>query len=273
MENTEKVRRIMVCPKCKTEITEDTDFCGICGAKLVEGVFDESEFAEPHRREKRVLHKKNRHNLIKKLKIAGAAAAVLAVAVLIIVIVTGLRTSEGRRIADSVPLGRNIEIVNSNTGVTFDRYSRNAIMTEIGTFSYIYESEEDLTVDGIKLPEWAVMLSANTSGNIYKSTYFDFTELGNSWKGTRLSAVPDTEAIEYGSKVSDAQKILGLRPYAIVTTLDDNTEKLIYRAHAEDENGNIRVYNINLFINEADGTVKDVSVSDSDYVSFYFSVS
>ncbi|MDR0992740.1 MAG: zinc ribbon domain-containing protein [Ruminococcus sp.] len=263
----------MVCPKCKSEITEDTDFCGICGAKLIDGVFDESESAEPRRHNKRELHKKSRHNLIKKLKIAGVAAAVLAVAVGIIVVVSSLRTSEGRKIADNVPLGRNIEIVNSDTGVMFDRYSRNTIMPEIGTFSYIYESEENLSVDGIKLPEWAVMISANTSGNIYKKTYYDFTVLGNSWKGTKKSAAPDTETIEYGSRVSDAQKILGLKPYAVVTTLDDNTQKLIYRTHAEDENGNVRVYNINLFVNEADGTVKDVSVSESDYVSFYFSVS
>jgi hypothetical protein len=262
----------MVCPKCKSEITEDTDFCGICGAKLIEGVFDESESAEPRRREKKESHKQSRHNLIKKLKIAGVAAAVLASAVLVIVIVTSLRTSEGMRIADKVPLGRNIEIVNSDTGVYFERYSKNAIMSEIGTFSYIYESEESVTVDGIKLPEWAVMLSANTSGNIYKSTYYDFSVLGKSWKGSKKSALPDTEAIEYGSKVSEAQKILGLRPYAVVTTLDDNTQKLIYRTHAEDENGNVRVYNINLFVNEADSTVKDVSISDSDYVSFYFSV-
>jgi hypothetical protein len=145
-------------------------------------------------------------------------------------------------------------------------------MSEISTFSYILEAEESLTVDGVKLPDWAIMLSANASGNIYKVTYYDFSVLGKTWKGTKKAAPPDTDAVIYGSKTADAQKILGLKPYAIVTTQDDNTRKLIYRCHAEDENGNVKVYNINLFVNEADGTVKDVSMTEADYIPFFFSV-
>jgi hypothetical protein len=262
----------MVCPKCKTEITEDTDFCVICGAKLTDAIPDESDAVEPRRPKKRELRKILRHNLAKKLKIAGAAAALIAIAIVIIIIVSSLRAAEGRKLFDSVPLGRNIEIVNSETGTTFYRNSVNKIMNEIGTFSYIYEAEEMITVDGIKLPEFAILLAADSSGKIYKVTFYDFTALGNSWKGERKSALPDTEAVEYGSKISDAQKILGLEPYAIVSTLDDNTQKLIYRTQTEDEYGNTRVYNINLFVNEADEMVKDISVTESEYVAFYFSV-
>jgi hypothetical protein len=262
----------MVCPKCKTEITEDTDFCVICGAKLTDLAPDESETVETHPRKKRELHKLNRHNLIKKLKIAAVVAAGLAIAVVIIIVVSSLRTSEGRRIAENVPLGRNIEIVNSDTGVTFTRNAINKVMPEIGTFSYIHEAEGMITVDGIKLPDWCIMLSENGEGLIYKVTYYDFNVLGKSWKGQQSATLPDIEAVEYGSKIADAQKILGLRPYAVVTTNDDNTQKLVYRTHCEDEFGNVRVYNINLFVNEADGTVKDISMTESDYISFYFSV-
>jgi hypothetical protein len=262
----------MVCPKCKTEITEDTDFCVICGAKLTDLTPDESEIVEPRPRKKRELHKVSRHNLIKKLKVAAVIAAGLLIAVVIIIVVSSLRTSEGRRIADNVPLGRNIEIVNSDTGVTFTRYAGNTVLPEISVFSYIYEAEDTITVDGIKLPDWCIMLSENGSGLIYKVTYYDFAMLGKSWKGQKSGVLPDTEAVEYGSKIAEAQKILGLRPYAIVTTNDDNTQKLVYRTHCEDEYGNVRVYDINLFVNEADGTVKDISMTELDYISFYFSV-
>jgi hypothetical protein len=262
----------MVCPKCKTEITEDTDFCVICGAKLTDAIPDESETVEPRRTKKRELHKINRHNLVRKLRIAGAAAAVIVLAIAVIIIITSLRASEGRKLFESIPLGRDIQIVNSETETDFYRTAVNKIMNEIGTFSYIYESEEMITVDGIKLPEFAILLSADSAGKIYKVTFYDFAALGKSWKGERKSALPDTEAVEYGSKISDAQKILGLSPYAIVSTLDDNTQKLIYRTHAEDEFGNTCVYNINLFVNEADETVKDISVTESEYVAFYFSV-
>jgi hypothetical protein len=262
----------MVCPKCKSEITEDTDFCGICGAKLTDGVFDEPEMSETGHRHKRELHKQSRHNFIKKLKIAGIAALGVAAAVVIIIVVSSIRTSEGRRISDNVPLGRNIDIVNSDTGALFIRTAQNSFLPQISTFSYILEAEETLTVDGIKLPEWAIMLSADSSDNIYKVTYYDFSALGKSWKGAKKTIPPDTDAVEYGSKIADAQRVLGLRPYAIVTTRDDNTQKLVYRCHAEDDNGNTRVYNINLFVNEADGTVKDVSMTEAEYIPFFFSV-
>jgi hypothetical protein len=262
----------MKCPKCKTEITEDTDFCVICGAKLTDLTIEESETVEPRPRKKRELHKLNRHNLKKKLKVAAVVAAGLAIAVLIIVVVSSLRTSEGRRIADNVPLGRDIEMVNKDTGVVFLRNAGNAVLPEIGTFSYIYEAEDTITVDGIKLPDWCIMLSENSEGLIYKVTYYDFTMLRGSWKGQKSNNLPDTEAVEYGSKIAEAQKILGLRPYAIVTTNDDNTQKLVYRTHSEDENGNVCVYDINLFVNEADGTVRDISMTELDYISFYFSV-
>ncbi|MDR0904127.1 MAG: zinc ribbon domain-containing protein [Ruminococcus sp.] len=263
----------MICPKCNSEITEDTDFCGICGAKLAD--FDEADFLDNHSKSNRQIKQERRKALRKKLmsriKLAGGILAVIAVVVVAVLIISSLKRSEGERIFAGVPLGRNVEIADKETGVSFEVYSEYEVLAKISAYSYICESDASVTVEGIALPEWAVLLTKNAQNNISRVSYYEFAALSSSWKGTKHDTKIAITDITYGQKLQDVNKMLKMSPYAMIATLDNNTTECIYRYNAPDEDGNNRVYNLSVFIDDADDTVKDVFESELDYIGFFLS--
>jgi hypothetical protein len=264
----------MICPKCSSEITEDTDFCGICGAKLAdfaETSYDRDDSDGGEHRSKKNRRREMRRKLIMRAKLAGGIIAVIAVVIAAVFIVSSLKKSEGQRIFNDVPLGRTLDIVEKETATTFAVYSDYTVLTAINPYSYVHESEKDVTIEGIKLPEWAVLLSKNSQNNINKVSYFEFAALKNSWMGQKLTDKIETNVIEYGTKITDVQKTIGLKPYVTIAMLDDNTTECVFRYNAPDESGNTRVYSLSVFIDDADETVKDVSETEKDYISFFLS--
>ncbi|MDR0947827.1 MAG: zinc ribbon domain-containing protein [Ruminococcus sp.] len=269
----------MNCPKCKSEITEDYDFCSICGAKLSDMAddfdvsLDEDVTPKSEHKNKKSRKRKfpSKAELLKKAKIAGVVLAVIAVLIIIIVIIVSLRSSEGERVAAAVPLGRTIDIVQKETGVEFKQFSAYAYMRQISEYDYVYESDEKINVDGIELPQWAVLLAQSASKNIYKVVYFDFTQLHKSWKGVTKANKFDINTVEYKDKFSNVKKLFGQSPYAVITTLEQNRSKCIFRYNADDELGNSAVYNITVSLDDADETVIDITEEEIDYINFFFS--
>jgi hypothetical protein len=265
----------MICPKCSSEITEDTDFCGICGAKLADFTDWNLELREDGIKSSRQLKQERRKafkkKLISRIKLAGGILAVIAVVIVTVLIISSLKRSEGERIFENVPLGRTVEIADKDTGVTFDVYSEYTILADISAYSYVCESDASVTVEGIKLPGWAVLLTKNAQNNISRVSYYEFEALRSSWKGHSADTKIDLNTISYGQKISDVEKMLKMRPYAMIATLDNNTTECIFRYNAPDESGNSHVYNLSVFIDDADETVKDVSEKEMDYIGFFLS--
>jgi hypothetical protein len=259
----------MICPKCSSEITEDTDFCGICGAKLADFTdYDNEErvTVKSHKRERRRI---GRQKLLSKLKLFGGVLAVIAIVVVAVIIIGSLKRSEGERIFENVPLGRTVEIADKDTGVSFEVSSDYTILREVSPYSYVCESDSSVSVEGISLPEWAVLLTKNAQNNISRVAYYEFAALKSSWKGQNTSEKIDINTIEYGKKISEIEKLLGMRAYAKIAMLDNNTTECIFRYNAPDESGNSRVYNLSVFIDDADDTVKNVSESEMNYIGFF----
>jgi hypothetical protein len=265
----------MICPKCGSEITEDTDFCGICGKRLAD--FDESETEREPRSEvstaQRGKRRSRRQKLISRIKLILGIAAVIAVVVAAVVIISSLKKSEGERIFENVPLGRTVDIADKDTGVTFDVSSEYPVLQQIEPFSYVSEAGGGVKVEGVHLPEWAVLLTKNAQNNISKVSYYEFAALKSSWKGQTINAKIDTGVIEYGQKIKDVQKTIGLTPYAMIATLDNNTTECVFRYNATDENGDNRVYNLSVYIDDADDTVKDVTETECNYIAFFLRIS
>jgi hypothetical protein len=90
-------------------------------------------------------------------------------------------------------------------------------------------------------------------------------------KGSKHSEKIAITDITYGQKIEDVKKMLKMSPYAMVATLDNNTTECIFRYNAPDEFGNSRVYNLSVFIDDADDTVKDVFEQELDYIGFFLS--
>jgi hypothetical protein len=103
-------------------------------------------------------------------------------------------------------------------------------------------------------------------------SYYEFGVLKNSWMGEKLPVKLDHSVIEYGTKIDDVVKTIKLKPYARIAMLDNNTTECVFRYHAADETGNTQVYSLSVFIDDADETVKDVSETEKDYISFFLSV-
>jgi hypothetical protein len=272
----------MICPKCGSEITEDTDFCGICGMRLAD--FDEpsqnDREAKNEQARSRIDHsssradkrKSRRQKFLSRVKLIIGIMAVIAVVVAAVIIISSLKKSEGERIFENVPLGRTVDIVDKDTGVTFDVSSGYPILPQIAPFGYVKESDGGVKVEGVHLPEWAVLLSKNAQNNIDKVSYYEFAVLKSSWKGQTLSEKLDTGVIKYGQKIRDVERAVGIAPYAMIATLDNNTTECVFRYNAPDENGNSHVYNLSVYIDDADDTVKDVVEAECDYIGFFLAV-
>lgn len=267
----------MRCPECGGEINENDIICSGCGAEIINA--SEAAYAEPDEREEQDVPKRRGGKTGEKNKkrrliiIVRAAAAVLiiaAIAVLCAVIVSNIRASKGRKIFDSVPLGRDVEYIGTQVGAEFAAAGASeygAVNHIAGTYNYVCEAEKSVTVDGIPLPEWVVLLSEN-GGAVTEAKLYNFSVLKRGWMGERTAEMIDpSAAVEFGSTVKAAERSLGLKPYAIIKESGNNTSTYVYRYHYTDsQTGSNCVKNIYVIANDVDGKVGGAYDETLDYL-------
>lgn len=277
----------MRCTECGSEVAENDVICRSCGAEIIftandvindNAVNENENIKETARSTKKKSSAKNRKDGKNKRALAVGIAAVLIAAVLItiiiICIVSAVKSGEGRRLFDKVPLGRDVEKVSADTETDFipGESSAYGALNYIADYDYICESEEDADVGGIKVPQWAVMLDEDGTGNITKVTLYSFGVLKHNWMGVKLSEKFETSSIDFGMKYKEAERKLGLKPYAVVKDSNSNTETYTYRYHYTDtESGNNCVMNFCMVVSDVDGQVKDVSEEKLDYLNLILS--
>ena len=269
----------MRCPECGFEIAENDVFCGSCGAEILTDTeiapSGKSETEEPEKKKSKKKKKKNpagnSGNKRKLALIIAAAVVIIAVIVIIIVcIVIAVKASKGRKLFDKVPLGRDITMIEATTEEIFERGESSVYgaLNHIADYNYICEAEKNVDVDGIKLPEWAVLLNEDYSGNINKATFYNFSILKHSWMGEGMASKIESSAIEYGMKIRTAERTLGMKPYTIVKENDGNTSTYAYRYHYTDEDsGNTCVMNFYVVADDSNGQVKYVYDEQLDYLN------
>ena len=205
----------MRCPECGGEINENEVFCPSCGAELF-GVPQEpteaetSEFAEETDtpKKKKGKNKKNapkngkgkKQKLIIGVRIAAIVILLALIVILILTAASSVSASKGRKIFDKVPLGRNIEIIESETGADFleGKVSEYGAVNHISNYEYICESEIAVNVDGIQLPEWAVLLQSDSDGSVNEATLYNFSVLKHGWMGARTAERIEPSTVEFG---------------------------------------------------------------------------
>ena len=278
----------MRCPECGGEINENEVFCPSCGAELF-GVpqapteTETSEFAEEADTEnagkkKKGKNKKNspkngknkKQKLIIGVRIAGIAVLLVIIVVLILVAANSISASKGRKIFDKVPLGRNIDIIESETGADFleGKVSEYGAVNHISNYKYICESETAVNVDGIQLPEWAVLLQSDSDGSVNEATLYNFSVLKHGWMGARTAERIEPSTVEFGMTAKAAERALGLKPYTIIKESRENTSLYIYRYNYTDsESGNTCVRNFFVEVSDVDGKVKSAYDGQLDYLN------
>lgn len=284
----------MRCPECGGEINENEVFCPSCGAEMF-GVPAEpaetSEAAEDNGTENPKKKKRggskdkkgaSKNGKSKKQKlILGVRIGIIAVmAVLLVILIfaaaDSVRASKGRKIFDKIPLGRTIDIIESDTGAAFlegkaSEYS--AVNYCISDYKYICESADGVNVDGVRLPEWAVLLDAGADGSVNEAELYNFSVLKHGWMGARTAGRIEPSTVEFGMTAKAAERALGLKPYSIKKESTGNTSVYVYRYNYEDpESGNTKVRNFFVEVSDVDGKVKSAYDDELDYLNLMLAV-
>lgn len=279
----------MRCPECGGEVNETEVFCPGCGAELFgvqqepaeSDVFDVLEDVETEnsgKKRKKSKNKVKRNTSAKSRKqklILAVRAAVIAVllALIVFLIITAagsISSSKGRKIFDKVPLGRDVDIINSDTVATFlgGKSSAYGAVNHISDYNYICESEKTVNVNGIQLPEWAVLLRSDDSGAVNEATLYNFSILKHNWMGARTAARLEPSTVEFGMTIKAAERALGLKPYTIIKESKENTTVYIYRYNYTDsDSGNTCVRNFYVEVSDVDGKVKSAYDKQIDYLN------
>ncbi len=273
----------MKCPECGNEINDNDVFCGSCGAELLinaeAGDEADTKAGEPAAAE--IVPKKKRSSKNKgekgdgkkKFIIAARALGIIAVIAIVVIVIVyvviSVKASAGRKIFDAVPLGRNIDIIETETGTAFisGESSAYGALNHIADYDYVCEAEKSVNVGGVELPEWAVLLKKSGDSTVGEAVLYNFRTIKHNWMGSKTAANIDTSVIEYGSSIKNAERKLGLKPYTIVKESTENTSTYAYRYHyTDDATGNTVVKNFYIVVSDVDGQVKDVRDEQIDYL-------
>lgn len=265
----------MKCPECGFELNDNEVYCENCGAEIVAALPSSPDGEKQGNVKNR---KKNADNKgASKLKlgaaIIGTVAAIAVIVTITVCVVNAVKASEGRKIFEKVPLGRDISMIESDTGTTFlsGESSAYGALNHIADYNYICESEKSVTVDGIMLPEWAVLLRDGSAGSVGEAVLYNFTVIKHSWMGTKTASKLELSAVEYGTSIKAAERAIGLKPYTIVKESTENTSTYVYRYHyVDDESGNNCVMNFYVIVSDVDNQVKDVRDEQLDYLNLIF---
>lgn len=278
----------MRCPECGGEINETEVFCPGCGAELFgvpqeaaeSDVFDvldgvDTENSGKKRKKIKNNDKKNaspksrKQKLIIAVRVAVIAVLLALVVLLIVFAADSVSASKGRKIFDSVDLGRDIEMINSKAKAEFisGKASAYGAVNHISDYKYICESENAVNVDGIQLPEWAVLLRTDDGGAVNEAVLYNFSLLKHNWMGTKTAARLEPSTVEFGMTIKTAERALGLKPYTIIKESRENTSVYIYRYNYTDsESGNTCVRNFYVEVSDVDGKVKSAYDKQLDYL-------
>lgn len=272
----------MKCPKCGAENKDGAGFCEACGYDLsadniMKALDDGAEKKSTKLKKGKKVKKDKPEKAAEggrkiKIKVILAAAAVIILAVAVWVLITMFSSTEGEKVMNNIPIGRDIAYAESKTGKSFALISKYDAMPKIGAFNNICESERGLKIEGLHLPEWAVAVTVGDDKTISRVIYYDFSQLQKSWKGCRRSAeIPET-IIEYGMPEKTVERTMGFKPYTIIKEID-NTSTYVYRYYYPDEStGNDVVCNFYVVFSDLDGSVTDVYAKELDYGGFMLTV-
>lgn len=266
----------MKCAKCGFENMEGAGFCGQCGEDLssdsIMNTLDENAENVKKKSKKEKKKKNDGEKPKKNIKaIVISCVAAVGVAAGVIAIMLNL-PSEGEKVLKNVPIGRDLAYAEAKTECDFNEKSKYDSLSSVPDFDNICEGNLTIKVEGVSFPEWAIAVELANDETINRVVYYDFSQLQKDWKGHHSSEKIEQSVIEYGMKRKAVDKALGFTPYSIIKEID-NTVTNIYRYYYSDEaTGNDIVCNFCVVFNDVDESVKDVYVTEIEYIGLMTSV-
>ena len=217
--------------------------------------------------------KRSSHRSMKiYLKTAGIVIVVLLIAVLVAGIASHIKASEGKRLSERVPIGRNIDYCIKETGVDFSNTENPYNLKAVSKYDYVKCSDKSVNIDGIEMPAWAVMIGVDRDKSISYVDYYDFSVLKKGWKGEYSKLLFTQDTVSYGMDKKSVSKVMNFSPYYIRRTSKDRTT-WCYRYHITDNSsGTERVFNYYVVFSDTNDTVVNAYDSEIEYVNYVLGV-
>ena len=219
--------KILVCPKCSVEIDDTCEVCYSCGMefKHIDTEISSEKTVEkisqkPPRKIKVLKH-------AKLIKIIGVATIALVLIIVIFIFLSAIFATKGEKIAEklSKKIGEQIVDAESFANVHLAVKSASNAINKQGDFNYIFEADNLIKVDGVKVPNWTIKVVMKDS-EVFSIYYRDYREQKNYYKGEKLQNPIDTSKIEIGISKSKVESIFNISPLSI--TYYQNTADFRY---------------------------------------------
>ena len=177
---------------------------------------------------------------LKLIKLIAAGAVLIFVILLAVTLVLHITSGKGKKTAESFSeyLGTNVGTAEDKLDIHLKDDSSFAIINRSDTFDYIYESEDSVSIDDIKFPEWTVSVLKTSSEKIDEVVYTDYTVLKKDSRGKKLDKRPDLDAYGRNTKINTVLDAIDCEPFRISYAIDFTRYE--YRYCYELDNGDIQ---------------------------------
>lgn len=238
----------MKCPICKADIADSLAKCPECGYEFSDKKDKKKKFSlfslfkkkntEP---ETEILPDNDgKKKLSFKVKAILVFIALIIVVVIVAIIINSINASRGVRLTEelSEAIGRSIAVAEKNAKIELVEESAfpaaDKLLQRQGAM-YLYESSNEVEVDGVSYPEWVIYVSLDEKSDVSKVEYYDFALLEENYKGEKTKAEIDISQIVVDDKRKDVEKLLKIEPSKI--EYSEQTVKYCYNYYFVNDDG------------------------------------
>ncbi|MGN1114834.1 MAG: hypothetical protein ACI4RC_06920 [Oscillospiraceae bacterium] len=248
----------MVCPRCQKPVGDNDNVCGNCGLPLNDSVVNGDAVNDKKQKgvkkpkvKKQKASKPPKHSEENAVKADGEkhsngrtvlitaiiCVAAIALVVVIAAIVANISGDEGQKCASSVAkyIGAPVNDAEQNAEYTFKEDSAYNILNKALEFDKIYESKNEIKIDDISYPKWAVTVSLAGNNKVEGVTYTNFESIKTDTRGVKKDTSINLDKLDKGTSFSEVKDYLELEPYSISYKKDKTT--YVYKYYYIADNG------------------------------------
>ena len=244
----------MKCPKCGESVGDHDKLCPHCNAELfidtqlAERLFkkkeeplpdDDEQFFKPGKKvkENKPTKKTKLKIDIHNLKLIAIVVLSLLIIVLLIVLIVKSMGSKGEKYAKKAAdyIGADFEIASKKFDFKIKQESGYKGLTAVIEYNYVAESDNEVRIDGVTYPEWAVIFKTDDENRITEVRYCNFKSIKSDIKGVKKEHNVNLDKFNPGTDKSTVDKELDMDYYSVAYTKDG--EAYIYRYWYENDSG------------------------------------
>ena len=197
------------------DVPDDSKVCEVCGKKLTKKKLLSS--FRNHKNEKNSDAKKLNVSNETKIKIVAAVVVTAVIILVVILIVNRIEDNTGINLAKDIKdfTGEPLKTAINETQNYFADESAYDSVNFLTSFDYVIEDEDNLKIDGVKYPEWVVLITTDDNDKITEVKYVDFTILKKNSKGTKIKSEINLDKFTAGDKLRKVVKDIDAEPFSI----------------------------------------------------------